>query len=227
MQHLKEIGDYYEALAPTYDQDRSGNTYGQFIHEQEEKILLQFIGQPHRNELRLDLGCGTGRLLHFGTHGLDYSQAMVEEARKKHPTKVLQQGSALALPYPTGTFSAVFSFHLLMHLSEEDIPRVLTQVDRVLATKGVFVFDIPSAKRRRLAKYQAQNWHAAQSLSITALKSMIQGSWQLVDYQGVLFLPIHRFPVWLRQPIRWLDTLLCRSPWRGYASYLVIKIQKT
>jgi hypothetical protein len=32
MEHLKEIGDYYEALAPTYDQDRFGNTYGQFIY---------------------------------------------------------------------------------------------------------------------------------------------------------------------------------------------------
>lgn len=49
---------------------------------------------------------------------------------------------------------------------------------------------------------------------------------QFIDYQGVLFLPIHRFPVWLRQPVRWLDRLLCRSPWREYASYLVVKIQK-
>ena len=87
------------------------------------------------------------------------------------------------------------------------------------------VYD-PSAKRRRLTNYQVQNWHGAQSLSIAVLKSMIQGNWQLIDYQGVLFLPIHRFPVWLRQPVRWLDNLLCRSPWREYASYLVIKIQK-
>ncbi|WP_020535331.1 class I SAM-dependent DNA methyltransferase [Lewinella cohaerens] len=226
MQHLKEVGDYYEALAPVYDQDRFGNTYGQFIHQQEEEILQQFIGKPQGNELRLDLGCGTGRLLHFGTHGLDYSQAMIDEARKKHPTKVLQQGSALAIPHFTKKFSSVFSFHLLMHLAERDIPKVFTEVDRILDTKGVFVFDIPSAKRRQLTSYQAQNWHAAQSLSINDLKRILGGRWQVVDSQGVLFLPIHRFPNWLRQPVRWLDSLLCRSPWKEYASYLVIKIQK-
>ena len=103
-------------------------------------LLQQFIGKPQGNELRLDLGCGTGRLLHFGTHGLDYSQAMIDEARKKHPTKVLQQGSALAIPHFTKKFSSVFSFHLLMHLAERDIPKVFTEVDRILDTKGVFVF---------------------------------------------------------------------------------------
>lgn len=227
MKHLKEIGDYYEALAPVYDQDRFGNTYGQFIHQQEEKILQQLIGPLAEGELRLDLGCGTGRLLHFGTHGLDFSLAMVEEARKKYPAKVLQQGSALALTYPEEVFSTVFSFHFLMHLKEEDIPKVLAQVARILDTKGVFVFDIPSAKRRKLTNYQTQNWHAAQSLSIATLDDLLKEDWQLIDYQGVLFLPIHRFPVWLRQPVRWLDRLLCRSLLKEYASYLVIKIQKT
>lgn len=226
MQHLKEVGDYYEALAPQYDQNRFGNSYGQYIHQQEEEILQWLLGQPGASEQRLDLGCGTGRLLHFGTHGLDYSKAMVTEAQKKHPAKDVRVGSALATPYPGESFSTVFSFHLLMHLQAADIPKVIEEVARLLPSGGTFVFDIPSAKRRQLVNYKAPNWHAAQSLSIEQLQEMIQEKWKLVGYHSVLFLPIHRFPGWLRRPVRWVDSLLCRSPWREYASYLVVEIQK-
>lgn len=226
MQHLKEVGDYYETLAPEYDQDRFGNTYGQFIHQQEEIILKQLMGKSNTNELRLDLGCGTGRLLHFGTHGLDYSPAMVAEAQKKHPTKEIRVGSALNIPYPDEQFVDVYSFHLLMHLVAEDIPKVIEEAARVLPAGGRFIFDIPSAKRRQLTNYQAPSWHAAQSLSIEQVKEMTQRNWILKSYHSVLFLPIHRFPSWLRSPMRWIDHLLCRSPWREYASYLVVEIQK-
>ena len=225
MKPTQNVSEYYQQLAPTYDEDRFGNTYGQFIHQQEHSILDQLLPYP-ATAPTLDLACGTGRLLRWATHGLDNSSAMIAEAGKKFPGKELTVGSALAMPYAGGTFAAVYSFHLLMHLQAEEIRQVLEEAARVIPTGGRFLFDIPSRNRRELTNYQAAGWHGAQSLSISDINELITDKWTLQSYTGVLFLPIHRFPVRIRGPLRWLDNLLCRSPWRSYASYLVVELVK-
>ncbi|MEL6656866.1 MAG: class I SAM-dependent methyltransferase [Bacteroidota bacterium] len=223
MKIQQPINEYYEELAPNYDQDRFGNTYGQYIHQQETAILNQLLPYP-ATTLTLDLGCGTGRLLRWATHGLDYSPAMIAQAEKKYPDRDLQIGSAWDTPYETACFQAVYSFHVLMHLEEAQIPAVLQEAARILQSGGRFIFDIPSKKRRALLRYRAGHWHGAQSLALDDIRAFAGEDWEVRSYTGVLFLPIHRFPNWLRQPLRWMDDLLCRSPWRAYASYLVIEL---
>ncbi|WP_139423771.1 methyltransferase domain-containing protein [Chryseobacterium mulctrae] len=39
----------------------------------------------------LDLGCGRGRLLNFATHGVDFSQEMLNIAQEKFPYKQLNK----------------------------------------------------------------------------------------------------------------------------------------
>src|ERR1700686_5555786 len=67
--------------------------------------------------LVIDLGCGTGRFsellaAHFGVQviGIDPSQKMVDQARRKPATGsvVYRQGSAEALPLPSGCADLVF-----------------------------------------------------------------------------------------------------------------------
>ncbi len=217
------IHDYYDELAPKYDQDRFGNTYGQYIHQQESTILHHLLSYPAAMPT-LDLGCGTGRLLPWATHGLDYSPAMIAEAKKKYPDHNLQVGSAWETPYEKASFQAVYSFHVLMHLQTAEIPAVIHEARRILKPGGRFIFDIPSKKRRTLLRYRSEHWHGAQSLSLEDILAITSQDWKIQSYTGVLFLTIHRFPTWLRKPLRWIDDLLCQSIWRAYASYLVVEL---
>lgn len=223
MDFQQPINEYYEELAPQYDEDRFGHSYGQYIHQQETAILNRFLPEPPDGPT-LDLACGTGRLLQWATHGLDYSPAMIAEANKKYPQHNLQTGSAWETPYADASFQTVYSFHLLMHLQPQEVEAVFREAARIIAPGGRFVFDIPSRKRRELVGYRADSWHAAQSLSMLEIKGIDPSTWKLQRYSGVLFLPVHRVPDKVRAPLRWADDLLCRSPWREYASYLVVEL---
>lgn len=75
---------FFEHYAPTWDQDR---------HENKEKIqfLLSFVPLPKDGRV-LDVGCGTGVLIPYlhqavgdggQVEGLDYSQAMLTQAKRK------------------------------------------------------------------------------------------------------------------------------------------------
>ena len=220
------ISTYYERLAPDYDQHRFGNTYGQFIHAQERDILLDLFPRLAAGR-SLDLACGTGRLLDFADTGLDGSPAMLAEARKKHPDKTLVCGDALALPFEPESFDWVHSFHFLMHLQPEQAQQVLREVGRVLRSGGHFIFDFPSAKRRHLLrKPRGADWHGASAWSLADWERLLGDEWQIVALRAYLFLPVHRFPARVRPLLRPLDTLLCRSFLKEYASYLVLCLQK-
>lgn len=220
------ISTYYEQLAPEYDQHRFGNTYGQFIHEQERALLKKLLARMPADH-SLDLACGTGRLLDFAAVGLDSSPAMLEEARKKHPDKTLVCGSALAMPFESQSFERIHSFHFLMHLQDEESRQVLREAHRVLRPAGHFIFDFPSAKRRRLLRKSTGNdWHGATAWSLSDWEQALGNDWRIEAVQAYLFLPIHHIPIRLRIPLLRLDTLLCHSFLKQYASYLVLCLQK-
>lgn len=220
-----EIRDYYDQLAPTYDKNRFGNTYGRYIHQQEEALLGRLLNTSDTGPT-LDLACGTGRHLQWATHGLDLSEAMIAESQQKFPDKNLQVGSALETPYQDAHFTAVYAFHLYMHLQQADLKQSLREMHRIIRPGGQLLFDIPSLKRRKLIRYQAENWHGAFSLDVDTLKEMIAGKWQLESYHGILALPIHRMPNTWRLPLQKADNWLCQSPIREYSSYLLFQLRR-
>ncbi len=220
-----EIATYYNQLAPDYDTDRFGNSYGQFLHAQERACLQQWLA-PMEGSPVLDLGCGTGRFLAFATHGLDASAGMLEQARQKFPAHSILHGDAFAMPFDPQAFGAVFSMHMLMHLSPGDLQALLAETHRVLQPGGRFIFDFPSKYRRQFLGYKATNWHGANAYRLNEIKAAAQGHWQLSSVRGILFLPLHRFPRFIRPWLKGLDNLLCRSFLKRYASYLMVEMVK-
>lgn len=218
-----KIHKYYNDLAAEYDNDRFNNTYGTFIHTQEKKILSKWLN-PQRTIL--DIACGTGRFLEFATHGIDISENMLLEASKKYPEKILENQDIENLNYVNGAFDDAFSFHLMMHLEKEQLPNILKSVSSIVKTNGLFIFDIPSKKRRKLFNYKSKGWHGSNALTVKSLQSMLENDWTLETYYGIAFFPIHRIPKRLRKYFIYIDPLLCKSWIKEWSSHLIIILKK-
>jgi ubiquinone/menaquinone biosynthesis C-methylase UbiE len=218
----EDVQQYYSQLAPTYDENRFGNTYGQYIHTQEGYFLHKRLKQVNT----LNLGCGTGRFMELANTGLDISAEMISEAQKKFPGKHFQVSDAEKMPFADETFAEIFSLHVFMHLSREKAVGLMDESGRILEKGGRFIFDFPSKRRRKLLRKKQDNWHGASAYTIQELKLLVQDSWNLKTYSGILFLPIHQMPKWSRKFFVKLDYLFCNSFLKEYASYLMVELEK-
>jgi SAM-dependent methyltransferase len=219
---LREVIAYYDALAPRYDVDRFGNSYGAYLDGLERPVLRAWL----RGARVLDLGCGTGRFLDLASEGLDASPGMAEQARRRWPHKRIHLAPAWSIPTPDGAFDAVFSMHVFMHLPLDVIHRVLEECWRVLRPGGVMVFDFPVALRRKLVGHRASGWHAATALSEAELRGLCHGRWRVTGRRGLALAPVHRLPSSLRAPLRRVERLLGRTPLKHLASYQLVKLEK-
>lgn len=220
-----DILSYYNQIAAIYDKDRFANSYGRFIHAEEISFLERHLNKNATTTL--DLGCGTGRFLSYATHGIDLSPEMLALAKEKFSNKLLKIGNATATGFENNSFEQAFSMHVLMHLDLETTQNILNEVHRILQPNAPFIFDFPSEKRRQLSRRANENWHGSNDMSIYKLQQLLENKWVIKHYEGILFLPIHRFPTSWRKPLLRLDQWLCRSFLKEYASYLVVVIERS
>lgn len=129
---LKEYG----RLAATYDR-----RWSFYIRATIRETLTRL--DPRVNDRLLDVGCGTGALLHVLSvvspwvqlQGVDPSAEMLRVARKKLGSSAdLTQASAEALPFPDSAFDIVVSTSVLHYL--HDPHQALVQIERVLRPNG-------------------------------------------------------------------------------------------
>ena len=138
------------AMAAGFDAARFGGPIGQLLLEDQERVLLRFLG-PIADRRILDVGTGTGRaaiaLARRGAHvtGVDASSQMLSVARHRAAEEKLpiefHEGDAHALAFPDRAFDAAVCFRLLMHVP--DWRRAIHELCRVAGAR--LVFDYPSA----------------------------------------------------------------------------------
>lgn len=220
-----EIITYYDNLAKNYDSDRFSNSYGKYIHQQELRILKNYLSK-HDTNSNLDLACGTGRFLDFAQHGIDISQNMIEVSRKKFPHKTISKADAENLPFKNSLFKNIISLHLLMHLNTNALIKIQKEVARVCTKEGLYIFDIPSEKRRRLFRFKKTSWHGGYQTTYKNLNNIVKDHWEIVNFHGIAFFPIHRIPKKLRKLFIGLDTMLCNSIFKEYSSHLIFILKK-
>ncbi len=90
--YLKKVEDFYNSIAPDYDNLKYKNRY---YHEQLVRLYKFLVPQEQKV---IEIGCATGELLAFlkpsrGV-GIDISKAMIAEARKKYPVLKFINGYA-------------------------------------------------------------------------------------------------------------------------------------
>ncbi|MFC3159385.1 Methyltransferase domain-containing protein [Chryseobacterium arachidis] len=217
------ILEYYNNLAETYDKNRFGNSYGKYIDQQERKFLTSFFRNKKYSKV-LDLGCGTGRLLNFATHGTDFSEEMLNVAKRKHPEKIISKGEISGIPF-RDDFDCIFCFHVIMHQSKEETKSFLNECHKKLSKNGTLIFDYPTKNRRKVVSPQ-EDWHANNSFTSSEISQLSENQFKLKNTTGVLLFPIHRFPKNLRKYFLPLDILLCRTFLKNWASYHIAVLEK-
>jgi SAM-dependent methyltransferase len=214
----RAIIDYYDALAPRYDEDRFGNSYGGFLDAQERALLARWL--PVGAARVLDLGCGTGRLSDRASHACDASIESLRAATGRGAARFLAADIA-ALPFATESFDAAYCLHVFMHLNRAAIAEAFGEVARILRPGGIFVADIASSLRRRLLRRAPSGWHGATSLTRAEFAALAaEAGLRMIDGAGIMLAPVHRLPPALRAPIAAADRRLAAlAP--DLASYIV------
>jgi ubiquinone/menaquinone biosynthesis C-methylase UbiE len=220
---MDQIVDYYDKLAEKYDSDRFENTYGKFIDFQERRILDRLLA--NKKETILDLACGSGRFMNYANVGVDASEEMLKIANDKFPEKLFHKSDAEHIPIPDNTFDTIITFHFFMHLDKEKVQNILKECYRVLKPNGRIIFDIPSAKRRSFIRYKKSGWHGNFALTNKQIKEL-SSEFNVTRSFGILFIPIHRIPVRLRNIFIGLDRILSNSFLKEYSSYQILELVK-
>lgn len=137
---------FYDRISGAYDLLADSNEHA--ARQKGERALGLRAG-----ESVLEVGFGTGNgILELAelvgpqgrVRGIDISQGMFDVAQKKLRDRKLETdveltvGDARELPYDQATFDAAFMSFTLELFSDEDIPRVLAEVRRVLKPGGRF-----------------------------------------------------------------------------------------
>lgn len=217
------ILEYYDNLAKTYDENRFGNSYGRYIDHQERSFLTSFFKNKKYSKV-LDLGCGTGRLLNFATHGTDFSEEMLNIARQKYPEKILAKGEISKIPF-NDEFDCVFCFHVIMHQNKEETKTFLSECYQKLSKNGTLIFDYPTKNRRKTVSPQ-EDWHAGNSFTPKEIFGLSKEQWKIKNTTGILLFPIHRLPKSVRKYFLPLDIFLCKTFLKNWASYHIAVLEK-
>jgi len=126
----------FDRISPVYDLMNRVMTAG--LDRRWRRLTAQAAVRP--GDRVLDACCGTGDLaledLKAGGHviGLDFSERMLERARRKSDAIEWVQGDATALPYEDGSFDAVTVGFGIRNV--EDLEAGLRELARVLRPGG-------------------------------------------------------------------------------------------
>jgi SAM-dependent methyltransferase len=145
---LTGVRDYYEELWQRLPEELSPPDV-----ELRRRVLLS---EARPGDRALDLGCGTGELTAelaragASAVGVEVAEAAIQRARANHPSLDFRLAPIDGrLPFEDAEFDLVWCSEVIEHVA--DTGRWLSEVRRVLASRGRLLLTTPSHGRLRLA----------------------------------------------------------------------------
>lgn len=138
----------HSAMAATYNEREP-----HFRPENQLQVqaVLQGISDATGRGRLLDLGCGTGFIIHLARemfaeiHGVDITQAMLDRVDTSSGNITLHRQPCEHLPFEDASFDAVTAYSFLDHLADYSV--VLAEAFRVLRPGGKLYADLLPNKR--------------------------------------------------------------------------------
>jgi demethylmenaquinone methyltransferase / 2-methoxy-6-polyprenyl-1,4-benzoquinol methylase len=150
-----QVRAMFDRIAGPYDLMNSVMTAGLHHRWRERAADLARVGPGSR---ALDVATGTGDLaIELASRGADvigsdFSEGMLDVARRKAPSLTWEQGNALALPYPDASFDAATVGFGARNFS--DLPQGLREMARVVRPGGrVVVLEITTPQKPPLSTF--------------------------------------------------------------------------
>lgn len=147
-----------DELAVRLAYDEVADTYADHFRSTEPELPVELAMIEHFASLLpgdrtvLDAGCGAGRMLPVlaglgcRVEGVDLSPRMIDRSRRDHGSFPSQVASIADLPFPDGSFDGVFSWYSTIHSPDTDLPRIVSEVSRVLRPAGLFLVAFQSGR---------------------------------------------------------------------------------
>jgi len=132
----ERVETMFDRIAPVYDVMNRVMTAG--LDQRWRRATVKAVVQP--GDRVLDAACGTGDLAIIAAKaggtvtGLDFSEAMLERARKKAPDLEWIRGDLLALPFDDDTFDAATVGFGVRNVA--DLPGSIAELRRVIRPGG-------------------------------------------------------------------------------------------
>jgi ubiquinone/menaquinone biosynthesis C-methylase UbiE len=156
-------------VSQDYEVDRGQTSRGLEAEELAERHLLAFI-DPKPEDKILDAGCGTGINIHRLSSkvrslvGIDYSESMVERARKRMETEHIRNaevraGSIAATGFASDTFDKVICISVMQYLTDQDAEAALKEFVRISKPGGEIIMHV-----KNLASLYLGSLYAAKKL---------------------------------------------------------------
>ena len=137
---LEEVRKNYDKIAKKFSQRRKD------LWPEMNFLVDNFV---ESDDKILDIGCGNGRLLKrlrgksVRYVGIDFSKALINEARNKFPGYHFQIANAINLPFPNNSFDKVYAIAFLHHIpSKKARKQVIKESKRVLKERGLLILTV-------------------------------------------------------------------------------------
>ncbi len=136
----------YDAYAERYHAKRMSEAESIWNRYLDFPMIEQLLGTLEPGTKLLDLGCGSGVYTRWLRErgcevcGADFSEGMIEIARRECPEIAFTVAEVTATPYPNDAFDGVISALVLHYL--QDLSPAFAEVARVLRPGGSYVFTI-------------------------------------------------------------------------------------
>lgn len=129
--------NYWEAAATHPDVERK------FISSSSTALCKkELMGEPTGKFIGrvLEIGCGIGRMMEEGYHGIDISDKMIRLAKNNKPGCGFYVSDGREIPFEDSYFDVIYSILVFQHIPFSGFESYVKEVARTLKDNGRFIF---------------------------------------------------------------------------------------